>query len=51
MLEKFIYYLGYRLLNDDPDFYLKPATKPNGFRYYAILLVYSDDILSISGKP
>jgi len=43
--------LGYRPSKADPDVYLKPAVKPDGFRYYAMILVYSDDILSISHEP
>ena len=29
----------------DRDVYIKPQMKPNGDRYYEILLVYVDDIL------
>ena len=32
----------------DPDLYYKPATKPDGTKYYEYLLVYVDDILCIS---
>ena len=32
----------------DPDVYIKPQTKPDGTRYYEMLLVYVDDILVLS---
>ena len=32
----------------DPDVYIKPQTKPDGIRYYEMLLVYVDDILVLS---
>ena len=32
----------------DGDVYIKPQPKPNGDRYYEMLLVYGDDILIIS---
>ena len=32
----------------DPDIYIKPRTKPDGTRYYEMLLVYVDDILVLS---
>ena len=42
--------LGYHLSRADLDIYLKPVIKSNRFRYYKILLEYSDNILSISHK-
>jgi Reverse transcriptase (RNA-dependent DNA polymerase) len=35
----------------DPDVWMRTATKPNGFKYYEYLLVYVDDILSVSHQP
>ena len=32
----------------DPDVYLIPAVKSNGFKYYEYLLCYVDDVLCIS---
>ena len=32
----------------DPDVYIKPQPKPDGTRYYEMLLVYVDDILVLS---
>lgn len=51
MLAQVICDMGHRPSRVDPDAYLKSAIKPNGFRYYPMLLVYSDDILSISHEP
>ena len=51
ILAEVIYDMGYWPLKADLDVYLKPAIKSNGFQYYEILLVYSDDILSISHQP
>jgi hypothetical protein len=35
----------------DPDVWMWPATKENGFHYYEYILVYVDDILVISAAP
>ena len=35
----------------DPDVWIRPATKPNGFEYFEMTLVYVDDILCISHDP
>ena len=41
--------LGYRPCQADPDLWFKAAVRPNdGFEYYCYLVVYTDDILSIS---
>ena len=32
----------------DPDVHIRPATKPCGFEYYELILVYVDDILHMS---
>jgi hypothetical protein len=32
----------------DPDVWIRPASKPNGFAYYEYLLVYVDDVLILS---
>ena len=50
MLAKAMCNMEHRSSKADPDACLKTATKPNGFRYYMKLLVYSDDVLSISYK-
>ncbi len=40
--------LGYKSCLADPDVWLRPATKPNGFQYYEYVLVYVDDVLVLS---
>jgi hypothetical protein len=35
----------------DPDVWLRPAVKVDGFEYYEMVLCYVDDILSISENP
>jgi hypothetical protein len=35
----------------DPDVWMRPATKPDGFKYWEYVLVYSDDILVVSHDP
>jgi hypothetical protein len=42
---------GYRPTKTDPDVWLRPAVKSNGFEYYELVLCYVDDILSISHDP
>lgn len=46
-----IWELGYRPTEADPDVWLKPAVKSNGYEYYEMLLVYVDDVISISENP
>jgi hypothetical protein len=43
--------MGYRSSHADPDVWLRPAVKPDGEKYYEYILVYVDDILSISHDP
>jgi hypothetical protein len=35
----------------DPDVWLRPTAKPNGFEYYEYLLFYVDDVLILSHNP
>ena len=39
---------GFQSTKADPDVWIRAAIKPDGFRYYEMLLVYVDDILLIS---
>ena len=48
MLAQSLTDLGYVSSKADPDVWLRPQTKPDGFRYYEYVLVYVDDILHIS---
>jgi Reverse transcriptase (RNA-dependent DNA polymerase) len=43
--------LGFTSCRADPDVWLRPATKVNGFQYYEYLLTYVDDCLVLSEKP
>ena len=42
--------LKYKSTIADPDVYMKPRVKANGEKYYAYIIVYVDDILSIDIK-
>ena len=35
----------------DPDVWIKPAVKPDGSKYYEMVLCYVDDVLAITHKP
>ena len=48
MLAQTLMDLGYVSTKADPDVWIKPQTKPNGFEYYELVLVYVDDILHLS---
>lgn len=39
---------GYCPMKADPDVWIRPATKSDGFEYYELVLCYVDDILLIS---
>jgi hypothetical protein len=44
-----MHHLQYEPCKVDPDLWMKPMTRPDdGFRYYAYVLIYVDDILAIS---
>ena len=43
--------MGFRSSHADPDVWLRPAAKPDGEKYYEYVLVYVDDILTISFDP
>lgn len=43
--------LNYRPSKADPDVWLKPAVKPDGFEYYEMVLCYVDDVLAIGHEP
>jgi hypothetical protein len=42
---------GYSSCKADPDVWMRPKTKPDGFRYWSYILVYTDDILVIDHGP
>ena len=40
--------IGYRPSIADPDIWMRPAMKDNGFKYWEYILCYVDDVLTIS---
>ena len=51
LLAETLHELNHVPSKDDPDVYMRPAVKPNGFEYYEYVLCYVDNILSISHCP
>jgi hypothetical protein len=51
LLAETLYDMGYRPTRADPDVWLRPAVKPDGFEYYELVLCYVDDVLSIAADP
>ena len=43
--------MGYKSSIADPDVFIQPAAKPDGFEYYEFLLMYVDKCLCVSAKP
>ena len=43
--------MGYKPSYADPDVWLRPAVKSDGFEYYELILCYVDDVLCISADP
>ena len=43
--------LGYTPSYADPDVWMKPAVKPNGFKYWEYILCYVDDIIHVNFDP
>ena len=50
-LAETLYDLSYLPSKADPDVWIRPAIKENGFEYYEMTLVYVDDIMCISHDP
>jgi hypothetical protein len=50
-LAETLYDLSYLPSKADPDVWIRPAIKENGFEYYEMTLVYVDDIMCISYDP
>ena len=42
---------GFKGCMADPDVWMKPNTKPDGFKYWEYVLVYVDDVLVLSHNP
>jgi len=43
--------LGFKTSYADPDVWMHPNVKGNGFKYYEYILVYVDDLLILSHLP
>ena len=50
-LAETLYDIGYKPTKADPDVWIRPAVRTDGFEYYEMVLVYVDDILCISADP
>ncbi len=50
-LAESLHTLGYNSSLADPDVWMRPAVRENGDHYYEYVLVYVDDILSLSANP
>ena len=48
LLAETLYDLNYRPTKADPDVWLRPAVKPDGFEYYELVLCYVADVLCMS---
>lgn len=51
LLAETLHDLGYKPTKADPDVWIRPAVKPDGFEYYELVLCYVDDVLGISDDP
>ena len=51
LLAEVLYDLNYHSSKTDPDVYMRPAVKENGFQYYEYVLTYVDDVLCVSHDP
>ena len=51
LLAETLYDMGYVSTKADPDVWLRPAVKADGFEYYEVVLCYVDDVLVVSADP
>ena len=51
LLAETLYEMGYVPTKADPDVWLRPAVKADGFKYYESVLCHVDDVLAISADP
>ena len=51
LLAEVLYDAGYRPSYADPDVWMRPGMKPDGFQYWELVLCYVDDVLSVSDSP
>jgi hypothetical protein len=51
LLAETLYDLSYVPTKADPDVWIRPAVKPDGFEYYEMVLIFVDDCLAVSHDP
>jgi hypothetical protein len=51
LLAETLYEHDYKPTRADPDVWIRPATKPDGFEYFELTLVYVDDTMRIFHDP
>ena len=51
LLAEVLYDMEYRPSYADPDVWMRPGIKSNGFEYWEYVLCYVDDVLSMSDNP
>jgi hypothetical protein len=42
---------GYKSCKADPNVWMRPKTKPDGFKYWSYIHVYTDDLLVVDHEP
>jgi hypothetical protein len=50
-LAEHLHDMGYRPSRADPDVWLRPGIKEDGYKYWEMILCYVDDVLAISDNP
>ena len=50
-LAETLYNIGYEPSAADPDLWIRPSLKDDGFKYWEYVLCYINNVLSISHKP
>ena len=51
LLAERLYEIGFEPSKADPDVWMRPGVKPDGFEYWEYILVYVDDVLCVSHDP
>ena len=51
LLAERLYEIGFIPSKADPDVWMRPGIKPNGFEYWEYILCYVDDVLCVSHDP
>ena len=51
LLAEVLYDAGYRPSYAESDVWMRPGMKPDGFKYWELVLCYVDDVLSVTDSP